>query len=162
MKSAWAVAGLMLFGVSAGCALGPEKSPEVSYSVVFPSENAAVYTENLEVFAFENYACSDAIQGRLNGAFAVSPAASVQSASVCKLLASPQTMTLPFSKVSLLVVGTRPGQSPQDVLIGCAEATVGDGAFPLPVNLSVVPRGSSTLIPVGACPSLAAKCSGGC
>ncbi len=156
----------VLFAASASslvaCALGPEKVPNVQYTVLFPSENAALYTDNLEVYAFENYPCRDVLRDRITGTFAKRPTVSLPSTALCALGAGPPSITVGFEPISLLVVGTRPNQVPSDVLIGCVEGTVGAGAFPLPVNLSVIPRTPQTLIPVSRCPSLAAKCGQQC
>ncbi len=156
----------LFFGALGACALGPEKVPNLQYSVVFPSENAALYVENLEVFAFRNYACLDLIRDRLNGQFAENATlvASVPSKTVCDVALFPQSFQASFGDpaTSILVVATRPSQGAQDVLIGCATATVGDGAFPLSIYLSSIPRPPQSSIPVSTCPSLAAKCAGGC
>lgn len=149
--------------VVAGCALGPEKVRSVKYTVAFPSKDAALYTEQINVYAFKDYACSDIIRDRMNGQLAQQPLAGVSGVDVCSALSgTAPSFDLEFGEVSLLVLGTNSSASPSDVLIGCAKATNGDGDFPVSVQLSVFPRTPAALIPASSCASVQAKCNNQC
>jgi hypothetical protein len=157
---------LGLFGLVA-CTAGEASPTGGVVSMQFPSTQAAVATDFVQLFVFDitpeqrNSVCLDKIGARkrqepLNASLTPPPW------NICELLAGRRPATIPYGEKAILAVAQRKDRNDQlqDFMIGCAVQTLGEGDAPLPVRLSLVNVG--TPVPETNCATVGDYCGSRC
>jgi hypothetical protein len=160
------VAGLLLGGIVA-CSAGEASPTSGIVTMQFPSTQAAVATDFVQLFVFDvgpdqaASICLDKIQARkrqepLDASLTPPPW------NICELLAGRRPATLPYGEKAVLAVAQRKDKNDQlqDFMIGCAVQTLGDGDAPIPVRLSLVNVG--TPVPETNCATVGDYCGSRC
>jgi hypothetical protein len=155
-----------LFGVVA-CSAGEESPTAGIVAMQFPSTQAAVATDFVQLFVFDitpeqrASICLDKIGARkrqepLNATLSPPPW------NICELLAGRRPATIPYGEKAILAVAQRKDRNDQlqDFMIGCAVQTLGDGDAPLPVRLSLINVG--TPVPETNCATVGDYCGSRC
>lgn len=160
-------------GVLSACAIRSESAEpaDVQLELVFPSPDAAVRVDVIQVLVYDNPnqdpdLCARLMFARQNGLDAPqAPVASTPIASVCSFLRQTATSRVqaPFGPAAILVAASRAvaEQTYQDFLLGCSQQVVGDGDAAVAVQLARTGDVTSQL-PKTECTSLAQFCSASC
>ncbi len=158
-----------LLGLLAAAAVGcGNSSPSAdatsaSYTLHFPSTEAAVVTDTVKVAVFDATAsptlCQTLVNERISQQSLPKPILEANPVKLCDLLANGGAFPLvfPYGERAVLVVGTR---NDADFLVGCTQVTARDAQFDVPVVLSLV--GGDVLPPSTTCTTLADHCGGKC
>lgn len=160
-------AGLVAFAllvVGAGaCSASPDGPSTGTYSIQFPSTEAAVATDTVQVFVFDapkpsdraTY-CQSLIQGRRRKD-PQKPLYQSTPVNICELLQGRRPITVSYGEKAVMAVGQR---GAVDFLIGCVIQTFGDGDAPLDIDLTLVDLGQP--VPETDCKSVSAACQEKC
>lgn len=159
----WIQAAALLSSVALGCEREGEPT-EASYTLKFPSTEAAVATDAVQILVFDApadpaeraQACADKIARRLRRD-ALEPAQASQPQSVCEMFTSARPFTVPFGDKVVFAIAQRRGQ---DFLLGCSLQTIGDGDAPVPIALALADI--SNAVPPTTCTSLGEFCQNRC
>ena len=149
------------------CTAG-EASPTAGVvSMQFPSTQAAVATDFVQLFVFDitpeqrETICLDKIGARkrqepLNASLTPPPW------NICELLAGRRPATIPYGEKAILAVAQRKDRNDQlqDFMIGCSVQTLGEGDAPLPVRLALLNVG--TPVPETNCATVGDYCGSRC
>jgi hypothetical protein len=158
----------LALAVAACSSKGNESSPGI-YSVQFPSTAAAVATDFVQILVFDvtpenrEQICGDLVRGRTRGDElrpSVNPPS--PSANICEMLAGRKPVTIPYGEKALLAIAQRKTNTGaiEDLLIGCAVMTIGEGDAPAPIPLHLVTI--SQPIPPTECGSVQEYCADQC
>lgn len=150
---------LSLVAACTAAADGPSKG---TYTVQFPSTEAAVATDTVQVLVFEgpkpneraSY-CQDLIQARKRKD-PQTPLVRSRPANICELLQGRQPIEVPYGEKAIMAVGQR---AAVDFLIGCVIQTFGEGDAPLDIDLTLIDVGQA--VPSTDCKSVSAACTEG-
>jgi hypothetical protein len=163
MKRVASLVGIVGVVVIAACGGEPDPA-KGTYTLRFPSTQAAVATDTVQVLLFDvpkdptarANACSDLIASRKRRD-TLQPAVTHAPVNICDLLAGNKPLTMPFGEHVVLAIAQRDAQ---DFLYGCNIQTLGDGDAPLPIALSLADIARP--IPPTDCTTVAAFCSRAC
>ena len=136
---------------------GPEQG---AYTVQFPSTAAAVATETVEVYVFDQSGgeCFSLVQKRQSHQVLPTPLITSSPVKPCDIEnAGAGAVTVPFGKVSVLAVAVRKNA---DFLIGCTDANVNEASANVIVSLALA--STSVSVPTTACTELQAHCASTC
>lgn len=147
---------------------GGEASPTGGVvTVQFPSTQAAVATDFVQLFVFDitpeqrPSVCLDKVTARkreekLNESLAPPPW------NICELLAGRRPATIPYGEKAILAVAQRKDRNNelQDFMIGCSVQTLGDGDAPIPVRLALIDV--RTPVPDTNCATVGDYCGSRC
>jgi hypothetical protein len=160
------LAPLALAGLVA-CSAGEAAPTSGIVTMQFPSTQAAVATDFVQLFVFDippeerSNVCLDKIAARkraepLNASLTPPPW------NICELLAGRRPATIPYGEKAILAVAQRKDRNDQlqDFMIGCSVQTLGDGDAPLPVRLSLLDVG--TPVPETNCATVGDYCGSRC
>jgi hypothetical protein len=157
------ILGLLPFALCiASCTAAADGPSKGTYTVQFPSTEAAVATDTVQLLVFEgpkpadraSY-CQNLIQGRRRKD-PQTPLVRSRPANICELLQGRQPIEIPYGEKAVLAVGQR---AAVDFLIGCVIQTFGEGDAPLDIDLTLVDLGEP--VPVTDCKSVSAACTEG-
>jgi hypothetical protein len=168
MKRVVLVPLLALGAILLGACTAGEASPTAGVvSMQFPSTQAAVATDFVQLFVFDitpeqrETVCLDKIGARkrqepLNASLTPPPW------NICELLAGRRPATIPYGEKAILAVAQRKDRNDQlqDFMIGCAVQTLGEGDAPLPVRLALLNVG--TPVPETNCATVGDYCGSRC
>lgn len=165
LRSVRALVGSALFGgfglvACAASADGPSKG---TYTVQFPSTEAAVATDTVIVLVFDGprgadqraTLCQELVQQRRKKE-PQKPLFQSKAANICELLQGRQPIEVAYGEKTLLAVGLR---GSDDFLIGCVIQTIGQGDAPLDIDLTLVDV--TQPVPETDCKSVSAACTEG-
>ena len=134
-----------------------------AYTIKFPSTAAAVATDTVQVFVFQDTGdggagtCFSLVQKRQS--HQALPTALITSDPItpCEMAAGTGAVTIPFGKVAVLAVAVRKGS---DFLLGCEQTELSQANPSIEVDLSLA--STSVSVPTTVCTSLSSHCTGGC
>lgn len=157
---------LATLGVVA-CSAGEASPTSGVVSMQFPSTQAAVATDFVQIFVFDikpeeaGSICLDKVSARkrqepLNASLTPPPW------NICELLAGRRPATIPYGEKAILAVAQRKDKNDQlqDFMVGCAVQTLGDGDAPIPVRLALIDVG--TPVPETNCATVGDYCGSRC
>lgn len=157
---------LGLLGVVA-CSASESAPTTGVVSMQFPSTQAAVATDFVQLFVFDikpeeaSSVCLDKVGARkrqepLNASLTPPPW------NICELLAGRRPATIPYGEKAILAVAQRKDKNDQlqDFMVGCAVQTLGDGDAPIPVRLALIDVG--TPVPETNCATVGDYCGSRC
>jgi hypothetical protein len=166
VKRFFLLTALTLGGLVA-CSAGEASPTSGTVTVQFPSTQAAVATDFVQLFVFDitpeqrSTVCLDKIGARkrqepLNATLTPPPW------NICELLAGRRPATIPYGEKAILAVAQRKDRNDQlqDFMIGCSIQTLGDGDAPLPVRLALLNVG--TAVPETNCATVGDYCGSRC
>lgn len=162
-----ALLGLAFAVLCSACSAGEASPTTGSVTVQFPSTQAAVATDFVQLFVFDitpeqrGTVCLDKIGARkrqepLNANLTPPPW------NICELLAGRRPATIPYGEKAILAVAQRKDRNDQlqDFMVGCSIQTLGDGDAPLPVRLALLNVG--TPVPETNCATVGDYCGSRC
>lgn len=142
----------------AGCA--SDKTVTFSYALGFPSNDAAIATENVKVFVFAaDSHCLELVQNTLAGGALPATLAETPSQNLCAYFdgkGDSVGIELGVGEYNVLALGTRAGSN---YLIGCSRQIIDEDTAPVPINMSLVDATQS--IPQSSCRQVSEKCTAG-
>jgi hypothetical protein len=149
----------------------PDPGPSQGrYTVEFPTTEAAVATDFVQVFVFDvidetkrGSLCDDLISTRITAPATLKPSVDppAPATNICEMRAGIKPVTIPYGEHALLAVAQRRNKDQlQDLLIGCTIMTIGDGDAPLPIQLRLV--NPTQQLPTTNCASVGDYCGGKC
>lgn len=155
-------ASLATFGAAA-CAASADGPSKGSYTVQFPSTEAAVATDSVVILVFDGpktpetraTLCQTLVQARRKKE-PQKPLLQSKAANICELLQGRQPIEVTYGEKALLAVGLR---GSDDFLIGCVIQTFGEGDAPLDIDLTLVDV--TQPVPETDCKSVSAACTEG-
>jgi len=158
-----AVALVPLALVAGACSSEPDGPSTGTYAIHFPSTEAAVATDTVQIFVFDapkpgeraSY-CQSLIQGRRRKD-PQKPVYQNTPVNICELLQGRRPITVSYGEKAVMAVGQR---GAVDFLIGCVIQTFGDGDAPLDIDLTLVDLGQP--VPETDCKSVSAACQEKC
>lgn len=139
-----------------------------TYTVQFPSTEAAVATDYVQLFVFDvegdpaKY-CDQLIATRIKTPGSLAPKIPPEpSANICEMLAGIKPVTIPYGEYALLAVGQRRNADgrAEDFMIGCAIMTIGAGDAPKSIQMRPVVE--NVPLPATTCASVGDFCSRKC
>ena len=164
LRSSLGLAGLVgLVACSAG-----EASPTAGVvTMQFPSTQAAVATDFVQLFVFDvtpeqrEKVCLEKIGARKNQE-PLNASLTPPPWNICELLAGRRPATIPYGEKAILAVAQRKDRNNelQDFMIGCAVQTLGDGDAPIPVRLALLDV--RTPVPDTNCATVGDYCNSRC
>lgn len=158
-----AVAAATALFVGCGTGGGGEPTSRASYTLHFPSTEAAVVTDLIKVQVFdakgEPALCQSLVHQRVSQQTLPAPILDVTPVRLCDLLANggAYPLAFPYGERAVLVVGTR---GDADFLVGCTQVTATGAQFDVPIALSLV--AGDVLPPSTTCTTLEDHCGGKC
>ncbi|HEY1695082.1 MAG TPA: hypothetical protein VGG39_23100 [Polyangiaceae bacterium] len=160
-----ALASLALGGLACSRAQTGSTGPSSSqYEIVFPSTEAAIATQQVEVLVFdtsmEGADCLSLLITRQAGApLPESPTLLLDTGAIgtCSLAGGGGSLDVAYGPRSFLVVAESGGE---DLFTGCAQADVEPNTPPIVVPIAQA--ATPTALPTTSCTSLSQKCDGGC
>lgn len=166
MKRAVLLPILGLAGLVA-CSAGEASPTGGVVTMQFPSTQAAVATDFVQLFVFDitpeqrTSVCLDKIAARKRQE-ALDASLTLQPWNICELLAGRRPATIPYGEKAILAVAQRKDRNDQlqDFMIGCSVQTLGDGDAPIPVRMSLVDV--RTPVPETNCATVGDYCGSRC
>jgi len=163
-KVARGITGVFALSVAALACTAPAEGPATaSYTLTFPSTQAAVATDSVQLLVFDgppagqrSTYCQSLIQGRKRRD-PQRPIAEGTLGNICELLQGRRSITIDYGEKAVLAIGQR---GAQDFLIGCVVQTFGEGDPLLDVDLALVDVGQP--VPETDCTSVSAACAKEC
>ena len=161
------ILGAVVLGIAA-CTSGEASPSAGTVTMQFPSTQAAVATDFVQLFVFDvnspeerGTLCQDKVAARKANA-PLNPSLTPQPWNICELLAGRRPATIPYGEKAILAVAQRKDRNNelQDFMIGCAVQTLGDGDAPLPIYLSLIDV--RTPVPDTNCATVADYCGSRC
>jgi hypothetical protein len=154
---------LAVFSLAA-CTAGEADPSPGTYTVRFPSTQAAVATDTVQLLVFdapededERAAfCSDLITARRRRD-QLEPVVQNPPVNICEMLFGRKPVTVPYGDKAVLAIAQRGGA---DFMIGCTTQTVGEGDLPLPIVMTLVSLGRP--VPPTECVSVGDFCAERC
>lgn len=136
----------------------------VSYTLKFPSVEAAIASEQVQVLVFDAEVdpvlraadCSEKIARRLRRD-PISPIQASEPVSMCEMFLRKPRFEVPFGEKVVFAITQKRGQ---DFLLGCAVQTFGDGDAPVPITLSLADI--SNPVPATECATVSDFCASRC
>lgn len=151
------------FAFVVACVGPPEAPSSGAYTLEFPSTAAAVATNTVQLFVFENLDpatkgnfCAEVIS-RQRRSEPLQASLRGPPVDICSLLEGQGAVTLPYGEVAILAVGERFGK---DFLYGCTVQTIGKGDAPVPIALSLASVANP--VPPTSCANLGDVCRHAC
>ncbi len=156
---------LAVLAISAGCSAKDAAIAPTSVVLTFPSTEAAVASDSVQIQVFDETAADPAnLSGACEdlvaqvGSSQALPAALVDvSTSACALQSGDDPITVGVGVRAFLVTTTSNGTG---LLIGCTVESVEGGSLLVPIDL--VPLSDAVVVPTTTCTALSQHCSGGC
>lgn len=167
MKRSILVSFLGLTGLVA-CSAGEASPTAGTVTMQFPSTQAAVATDFVQLYVFDvatpqerSSICLDKITARkrkepLEASLTPPPW------NICELLAGRRPATIPYGEKAILAVAQRKDRNNelQDFMLGCSVQTLGDGDAPIPIHLALVDVRTS--VPETNCATVGDYCGSRC
>ncbi len=153
------------------CALSPvlacagKAEPSVvSYTLKFPSVEAAIASEQVQVLVFDAPTdpavraadCSEKIARRLRRD-PIEPLQASEPVSMCEMFLRRPRFEVPYGEKVVFAITQKRGQ---DFLLGCAVQTLGDGDAPVPIVLSLADIANP--VPATECTTVSDFCASRC
>jgi len=158
-----ALASVLITSVLVACAADPEGPSRGTYTISFPSTQAAVATDDVIVLVFDgppagtrDTYCQALLQGRKRKD-PQQPLTQTAPVALCDLLSGRHEIEAPYGEKAIMVIGRR---GAVDFLGGCALQTFGDGDAPADVDLALVDVGMP--VPETDCTSVSGACQARC
>ena len=158
---------LLAASMGVACTAGEASPTGGVVAMQFPSTQAAVATDFVQLYVFDvtpeqrASICLDKVQARkreepLNASLTPPPW------NICELLAGRRPATIPYGEKAILAVAQRKDANDQlqDFMIGCAVQTLGDGDAPIPVRMALIDVG--TPVPETNCATVGDYCGSRC
>ena len=149
------------------CGSGDTPPSKGNYTVEFPSTEAAVATDFVQILVFDvdpakrAEICDELVASRITDPDNVKPIQPPAEANICEMRAGRKPVVIPYGEHAIVAVAQRmDGDQRKDFLIGCAIMTIGEGDAPLPIPLR--PVAVDATIPSTKCPSVGEYCDGKC
>ena len=158
---------LGLGGVVA-CSAGEASPSAGTVTMQFPSTQAAVATDFVQIYVFDvttpqerTSICLDKITARKRKE-ALDASLTPPPWNICELLAGRRPATIPYGEKAILAVAQRKDRNNelQDFMLGCSVQTLGDGDAPIPVHLALVDV--RTPVPETNCATVGDYCGSRC
>lgn len=150
------------------CSAGEASPSGGTVTMQFPSTQAAVATDFVQLYVFDvntpaerSSICLDKITARKRkeplGASLTPP-----PWNICELLAGRRPATIPYGEKAILAVAQRKDRNNelQDFMLGCSVQTLGDGDAPIPVRLALIDV--RTPVPETNCATVGDYCGSRC
>ncbi len=161
LRNALAV-GIVALGAGA-CASKADPSA-VNYTLRFPSVEAAIASEQVQVLVFDApadpaaraSACVDKIAKRLRRD-ALDPQQASDPVSMCEMFLKKPRFEVPYGEKVVFAIAQKKGQ---DFLLGCTVQTLGDGDAPVPISLALADIANP--VPATQCATVGDFCAGRC
>ena len=158
----WTITGLA--SASLACSSGGEAGPAPgAYTVNFPSVQAAVAVDTLQVMAFDaetDDVCQSLVERRRSGQELPACLAETKALPTCSFLGEEPNaetqLTVGFGRRALLAIAKR---GTDDFLLGCTLQDVAKETTATPIDVAILP---GTRVPATTCTSLSQRCSGAC
>lgn len=150
------------------CTAGEASPSAGTVTIQFPSTQAAVGTDFVQLYVFDVNSpaerasiCLDKIAARKRQE-PLDESLLPRAWNICELLAGRPPVTVPYGEKAILAVAQRKDRNSQlqDFMVGCAVQTIGDGDAPIPVHLALIDV--RTPVPDTNCATVADWCGGRC
>jgi hypothetical protein len=136
----------------------------VSYTLKFPSVEAAIASEQVQVLVFDAPTdpaaraadCNEKIARRLRRD-PITPIQASEPVSMCEMFLRKPRFEVPFGEKVIFAITQKRGQ---DFLLGCALQTLGDGDAPVPITLSLADIANP--VPLTECATVSDFCASKC
>lgn len=155
--------GALVTAIVVACG-GKADPAKVSYTLKFPSVEAAIASEQVQILVFDAPAdpaaragaCIDKVARRLRRD-TLDPVQASDPMTMCEMFVNKPRFEVPFGDKLVMAIAQKKGQ---DFLLGCAEQTLGDGDAPVPISLSLADVGNP--VPATGCATVSDFCANKC